>query len=135
MAFSVLPTIMGRWGLPAKTTGSLSYRRLKYKTGARMKEPKLVISIPKHFTDGIVIEKGDRYILMVGDGDDVGKARLMKSSNGEGSKVQVFAGSVSLRFGFVPMLGHDAAEKEDIDVRQVPGGFEIDLPSWFSAKV
>lgn len=135
MAFSVLPTIMGRWGLPAKTTGSLSYRRLKYKTGAKMKDPKLVITIPRHFTEGVDINKGDRFILMVGDGDDAGKARLMKSPNGEGSKVQVFSGSVSLRFGFVPMLGHDAAEREDIDVRQVPGGFEIDLPSWFTAKV
>jgi len=100
-----------------------------------MKDPKLVISIPKHFTEGVTVVKGDRYVLMIGDGDDAGKARVMKSSNGEGSKVQVFSGCISLRFGYVPMLGHDAAEKEDVDVRQVPGGFEIDLPSWFSAKV
>lgn len=135
MPFTVLPTIMGRYGLPAKTRGSISYRRLKYKTGAKMKDPKLVINIPKAFTEGMTIVKGDRFVLMVGDGDDTGKAQLIKASNGEGSKVQVFAGCVSLRFGYVPMLGHDAAEKEDVDVRQVTGGFEIDLPAWFSAKV
>lgn len=100
-----------------------------------MKDPKLRISIPKHFTEGMTIQKGDRYILMVGDGDDAGKARLVKSANHEGTKVQIFSGCVTLRFGYVPMLGHDAADKEDIDVRQVPEGFEIDLPEWFRAKV
>lgn len=135
MPFTVLPTVQGRWGEPVKTTGSLSYKRLKYKNGNKMKDPKLRISIPKHFTEGMTIQKGDRYILMVGDGDDAGKARLVKSANHEGTKVQIFSGCVTLRFGYVPMLGHDAADKEDIDVRQVPEGFEIDLPEWFRAKV
>ena len=135
MGFQQLPTIIGRWGLPAKTKGSLSYRRLKYKTGAKQRDPKLLISIPRYFTEGMTIVKGDRYILMIGDGDDAGKARLLKSDNGGGSKVAVFSGCVSLRFGFVPMLGHDAAEKEDVEVRQCEGGFEIDLPQWFNEKV
>jgi hypothetical protein len=135
MGFQVLPTIIGKWGLPAKTKGSLSYRRLKYKTGAKQRDPRLLISIPRAFTDGMTITKGDRYVLLVGDGDDTGKARLLRSTNGDGSKVQVFSGCVSLRFGFVPMLGHDAAEKEDIDVRQCEGGFEIELPKWFMEKV
>jgi len=135
MGFTILPNILGQNGRTEKTKGSLSYRRLKYKTGAKQKDPRLLISIPRSFTQGMKINKGDRYILMIGDGDDAGKARLLKSPNGEGSRVQVFSGCVSLRFGYVPMLGHDAAEKEEIDVRQVEGGFEIDLPQWFSAKV
>ena len=135
MGFQQLPTIIGKWGLPAKTKGSVSYRRLKYKTGAKQRDPKLLISIPKYFTEGMTITKGDRYILLIGDDEDEGKARIIKSTNGEGSKVQVFSGCVSLRFGFVPMLGHDAAEKEDVEVRLCDGGFEIDLPVWFKEKV
>jgi hypothetical protein len=135
MPFTVLPTILGKDGTVAKTKGALSYRRLKYKTGAKQRDPRLLISIPKFFTEGMTIKKGDRYELLIGDGADAGKARLIKSENGEGSRVQVFSGCVSLRFGFVPMLGHDAAEKEDIEVRQCDGGFEIDLPKWFQAKV
>jgi hypothetical protein len=135
MPFTVLPTILGKQAAAFKTKGSLSYRRLKYKTGAKQRDPKLLISIPKYFTEGMNIKKGDRFVLLVGDGDDSGKARLIRSTNGEGSLVAVFSGCVSLRFGFVPMLGHDAAEKEDIDVRRCDNGFEIDLPSWFIAKV
>jgi hypothetical protein len=135
MSFQPLPTIISSYGHIEKTRGSISYRRLKYKTGAKQKDPRLLISIPRAFTQGMTITKGDRYILMVGDGDDQGKARLIKSDNGDGSKVQVFSGCVSLRFGFVPMLGHDAAEKEDVEVRQCEGGFEIDLPVWFTGKV
>jgi len=135
MPFTVLPTIIGKQPGVCKTRGSLSYRRLKYKNGNKMRDPKLLISIPKYFTEGMSIKKGDLYVLLVGDGEDAGKARLIKSTKGEGSRVAVFSGCVSLRFGFVPMLGHDAAEKEEIDVRQCDGGFEIDLPQWFNEKV
>jgi hypothetical protein len=135
MGFTVLPNIVGSQGnYNVKTKGSLSYRRVKYKTGAKQKDPRLLITIPKFFTTGMDIKKGDHFVLMIGDGEDVGKARLIKSTNGEGSRVAIFSGAVSLRFGYVPMLGHDAADKEDIDVRQCEGGFEIDLPRWFTEK-
>lgn len=134
MGFTVLPNIVGWRGYGAKTQGSISYRRLKYKNGAKQREPRLLITIPRHFTGGMTIQKGDRFTLWIGDGEHSGKARLLRSENGEGSRVAIFSGAVSMRFGFVPMLGHDAADKEEIDVRQVEGGFEIDLPEWFAAK-
>jgi len=134
MGFTVLPNILGSSSYHPKTKGSISYRRLKYKNGARQEDPRLLITIPKAFTQGMTIAKGDRYVLMIGDGPDAGKARLIKSDDGEGSKVAIFSGAVSMRFGFVPMLGHDAADKESVEVRQVDGGFEIDLPVWFANK-
>jgi hypothetical protein len=135
MGFTVLPNIVGSKGnYNVKTKGSLSYRRVKYKNGAKQRDPRLLITIPKAFTGGMDIKKGDHFVLLIGDGPDTGKARLIRSENGEGSRVAIFSGAVSMRFGFVPMLGHDAAEKEDVDVRQVEGGFEIDLPQWFAAK-
>ena len=73
-----------------------------------------------------------RYALQVGTGADVGKARIEPITAG-GVTPSIVKGGVTFRFGYVPMLGSDAAEKEFIEARATKTGFEIDLPPWFKA--
>lgn len=39
--------------------------------------------------------------------------------------------AVAFRFGYVPMLGDEIADKEFVDGFAIDGGFEICLPPWF----
>ena len=70
-----------------------------------------------------------------GGGDGAGRARLARSYDSQGANARLFRGAVTFRFGHVPMLGTDAAEKEPIEVHMADGDFEFELPKWFSARV
>ena len=112
---------------------SISYRRSSSKRGGG--RPRLVIGLPRAVCDGAVIKPGQLFTLQLGTGDDAGKGRIVPTTSG-GVQCKLLKGGAVFRFGFVPMLGTDAAEKEFVAVRQLPkstGGFEVDLPAWFKA--
>lgn len=113
---------------------SLSYRRNKRAKVKGM--PNLVIGIPKDIAAGLV-KSGDAFTMLLGDGADKGKAHLVRTDRDDGAVATVLRGSVVLRFGHVPMLGSDAAEKEAIELQPLDGGFgfELELPKWFAGRI
>lgn len=124
MAFESIVTVPGS----SPKRGSISYKRNHRKKSGRA-DPHLIVAIPKAIANGSV-QPGDCYQLQLGSGDDAGKARLVKDKYG--IIAHVLRGGVTIRFGYVPRLGHDAAEKEEIDVRPLANGeFEFDVPRWF----
>ena len=63
-----------------------------------------------------------------------GRSGLTPSA--EGVVPREVKGGLAFRFGFVPLLGTDAAEKENVNGRVVPNGkdgpvIELDAPAWF----
>lgn len=120
MGFETIATVVGK-GKQA----SISYRR-----NQRSGIPRLIISIPKVIAAD-TIGVNDCFRLQLGTGGDKGKARLVRIKGG--TPVCIQRGGVTLRFGFVPMLGNSAAEKEEIEIRPIDLGFEFDLPAWFKA--
>lgn len=113
---------------------SLSYRKARLKGGDA--RPRLVLGIPKRAMDGKKVKAEQAFALLIGDGNDKGKARVIFAATGPAMR-QLKTGGASIRFGFVPMLGNDAAEKEFIGIRAIEHGghpaFELDLPKWFKA--
>jgi hypothetical protein len=131
MPFEPLPTVPSDKQL--KTSGSISYKR---NSRARNKKspPRLIICLPAVVNNG-AIRKDDRVELMVGTGPDIGRAKLVKSKDGAALAHALRGGGILLRFGYVPLLGTDPAEREPLDFRPDSDGFLFDLPPWFKGKV
>ena len=131
MPFEPLPTVPGDTGY--KIGGSISYKR-NSRSRNKKSPPRLIICLPATINNGN-IRKNDRVALLVGTGADEGKARLLKGNSGAAIAHLLRGGGVLLRFGYVPMLGLDQAEREQLDFRADGDGFEFDLPAWFKGKV
>ena len=133
--------------------GSISYKRSKRKDGPNGK-PRLIISIPKAIAGDPLPEDSDRWGLDLGSGEDAGKLRIVPAM--VGVKCVLLKWVCVWRFGYVPLLGDEAAEIERCEAKrlnlssadskpsanpqmygarsadQVVGGcFELVLPAWF----
>lgn len=111
---------------------SISYRRPWRKNKSAEILPRLVIGIPKALAGGFTVAVTDRFAINLGTGCDAGKVHIVRSSTGGGTAKE-FKGAVTFRFGFIPMLGSDAAEKEFVISKPIRDGFEITLPPWFKS--
>jgi hypothetical protein len=131
MPFEPLPTVPS--GRQALTCGSISYKR-NSRSRNKKSPPRLIICLPAMVNNG-TIKKHDRVGLLIGTSGDTGKARLVKSNGGAALAHTLRGGAILLRFGYVPMLGLDSAEREELDFRVNGEGFEFDLPTWFRGKV
>jgi hypothetical protein len=129
MPFELLPTVPTA---QHATHGSISYKR-NSRSRNKKSPPRLIICVPRSLNNGS-IERNDRISLLIGTGSDAGKAKLAKAKDGALARV-LRGGAILLRFGYVPMLGIDPAEREAIEVRPNGDGFEFDLPPWFKGKV
>lgn len=129
MPFEVLATVTK----PAKESRpSISYMRFKSTTdpdNISKRLPKLIVGIPKGMISGFKPKKDELYEFHVGTGKDAGRARIIPGKNGIAAIV--LKNCVAFRFGFVPMLGDEIADKEFIDGHAIDGGFELALPAWF----
>lgn len=130
MPFETLETVSRR--LP-RSSGSISYRRVRGSKGHRP-QPRLIISIPKTLAADFKTRDGDTYALLLGSGDDAGKARIRRDAKGTG-RCTPLQHTFMFNFGFVPYLGTSAGDREPLQVRAITGkdgsGFEFDLPVWF----
>lgn len=113
-------------------TAALSYMRPKrkgeHKKGAK---PQLLISIP---TSIAAISKKKFFQLRVGKDKDAGKARIVGQNvkNNFTIEPRTLMHTVIFNFGFVPSLGDDIADREDVAVRKITDDeFEVDLPAWW----
>jgi hypothetical protein len=131
MPFEPLPTVPGE--KQYRTCGSISCKR-NSRAHNKKSVPRLIICLPAMVNNGM-IKKNDRVGLLIGTGNDTGKARLVKDNGGAAVAHVLRGGGILLRFGYVPMLGADAAEREELDFRAVGGNFEFDLPLWFKGKL
>lgn len=130
MPFDVLTTITKT---TARMSASISYRRNDTKHG-KSKLPKLVIAIPKAMMGTNPISKSAKFALLIGTGADKGRGRIVPIvPTEEGINPTVFVGGLVFRFGHVPMLGDNAAAKEDMALRLLEPGWEFDLPAWFKS--
>ncbi len=135
MPFEYVPTISAP---PKDIFASISYRRNLTKHG-KNRNPKLIIGIPKSVCALFKSSTKDKktppefyYEFHIGTGTDKGKARILKTNPGSvGVRATILKGGMVLRFGYVPMLGSSAAEKDMVEVKTIDDGFEITLPSWF----
>lgn len=129
MAFEKIETVKG----PSKQLlASISYRRFGKKLGG---QPRLVIGIPKGIVGDCKLKDGMQFALTLGTGSDLGKLRIAGVDAG-GAGAKMLKGSVGFHFGFVPMLGTDAADKEFVEAKLLPGKdpvFELIAPPWFKA--
>jgi hypothetical protein len=129
MAFETLPTIAA----PAKDAmASISYR-LPFSKHGRSKTPRLIIGIPGPIAGNFKPKASQLFALQIGDGSDQGKARIVEA--GEGVSPRMLRGGAAFRFGYVPVLGQNAAEKEYVAAKAIKGGFELTLPKWFVAAL
>ncbi len=134
MSFEVVETEPKPRNSSRNISATISYRRSKRaKVHVR---PSLTIGIPKAVIDeALGLKPSQFFVLTVGSGSDSGKARLIPA-DGLGVAVQIgVRGGATFRFGYVPYLGDDAAEKEFIGVRIHNDGFELDLPAWFKPQI
>jgi hypothetical protein len=132
MPFDVLPTIVAE---TRKTYGSISYKR-NARSKNKKSPPRLIICLPALLNNGL-IHDGDRVQLLVGSGKDAGHGLLVKA-NGKGDGItahSIRGGAILLRFGYVPMLGSDPAEREPLDFQAVAEGLMFPLPPWFKGHV
>lgn len=131
MPFELLPTVLSQQRL--SISGSISYKR-NSRSKNRKSPPRLIICLPANLNNGSIIQH-DRVALLIGTGDDAGKAKLVKDKHGTARAHLLRGGAALLRFGYVPMLGQDPAEHEVLEFRADGDGFEFDLPPWFKGKV
>lgn len=140
MPFEILET-QGRQIRGTKI--SISYKRWGAKSGKAREgsRPRLMISLTVEVAKLLGIKKqSEPWAILIGSGDMAGTARFLPHPKGTGLGVLI-GRCPSLRFGFVPMLGTNAAALEYIDYRIVdhPNGkttvkaLEIVLPAWFKA--
>jgi hypothetical protein len=138
MGFKLLETVA--FSTIRASTGSISYTRGPAK-GKKLR-PKLIVSIPSGLVAqanvrGLKAETADKmhFAFMLGDGANAGVARITFVGEGGGSGVtaRFFKGSLVFRFGYVPLLGDDAAAREDLEgiTPLVGQGWEFVLPAWF----
>jgi hypothetical protein len=132
MPFEPLPTVPT--GKQLVVCGSISYKRNSRSRNNKKSPPRLIICLPTIVNNG-AIQKNDRVNLLIGTGSDEGRARLTKAKSEGALAYMMRGGAILLRFGYVPMLGLDAAEREQLEFRANGEGFEFDLPAWFKGKV
>jgi hypothetical protein len=93
--------------------------------------PRLAITIPTTICGG---SKAEAFRLHLGTGDDAGRARIKGAqlSDAKAVKPHQFLHAMTFKFGFVPSLGDEIADKERVPVRLINRDeFEIDLPAWW----
>lgn len=115
---------------PRDSRASISYKR----PGKGLRgpaQPRLVIGLPLTICKDFKFGDKQRFALQVGDGADKGKGRIVLAP--VGVPARILKGGAVFRFGYVPMLGEDAAEKEFVEAQPIKDGFEIVLPPWFKA--
>jgi hypothetical protein len=130
--FNILHTV--RKGSGASPTASMSYSRNKTKhSEGKDRTPKLIIAVPVRHVPDLKFVEGQRYTLLLGDGEDAGFALIVPTGDGGGS-CRIFKATLVFWFGFVPMLGDEAFAKESVEASpaDVNGGILIRLPQAFS---
>lgn len=126
MPFEVLETIKKE--LKASRP-SISYMRFVSERTKKKNMPKLIVGIPRAILGPFKPKAETLYEFHVGSGKDAGRARIVPGKNGVAATT--LKNFIAFRFGFVPALGDEIADKEFVDGRPIDGGFEIDLPAWF----
>lgn len=114
------------------TQASISYMRVTHADAKRDRPrplPRLIVGIPRGILGAFKPHKDKLYEFHVGTGKDAGKARIVLGVNGV--TPSVLKHFIAFRFGYVPMLGDEIADKEFVNGRAIDGGYEIDLPAWF----
>lgn len=114
---------------------SISYLRTERKKGpAKGGKPRLLIAIPTTLSG---VTKKKHFMLQFGTGKDAGKARIsgQNAANKHTVERKDLLHASTFNFGYVPMLGDGAAQKEHVPVRKISDDeFEIDLPPWFKPE-
>lgn len=128
MPFEVVKTVSGS---EKRTRASLSYKAVKGKNGGGT-APRLTVGIPATIADGFRPRANQRFVFLLGTGDDAGRARIAPSSNGIGVEPRMIKGGVTFLFGVAPELGDEEVPKQFCKVTAVDGGFEIEVPDWLS---
>lgn len=111
---------------------SISYRKNATKAGGN--KPKLIIGIPGAILHKFKHMESDTFSLMLGDGSDAGKAMILRDKTGvcKAHKFGAGTGALSFKFGFVPSIGMDAVDKEQVElVAETADSITITLPPWF----
>jgi hypothetical protein len=134
MPFAPLETVTKKL---IEIRASISYMRRRMREGKNKRHPheytpRLVIGIPKGVVTAPKKAAAQTYVFQIGSGNDAGKARLLPSDKGIAPRD--LKGGLVFRFGYVPMLGNNIADRELVEVKALAGGgFEIALPAWFKA--
>jgi len=110
-------------------TATLSYMRStrvgKNGGGAGKGKPKLIVTLPTI----ICIAKSERFVLLLGSGEDAGKLRIKGTKDKRGVKPSNFKAHLMFRFGFVPKLGEDIFDGERCKLTRISDEeYEIDAP-------
>jgi hypothetical protein len=126
MPFKFLPTLKKQ---PRDTLVSISYRRNNTKNG-RSKNPTLIVGVP--MASGFKPKGNQTFGFFVGSGADAGKAAIRPHA--DGVTASGFKNGFVLRFGFVPALGYDAADKEFVKFQATTDSLSIALPAWFKVE-
>lgn len=129
MPFEYLATVTRPAKISKPSISYMRFRSPKDPDNMRKALPKLIIGIPKGMVSGFKPKEGELYEFHVGTGKDSGKARIVPGKNG--ITANVLKNAVAFRFGYVPMLGDEIADKEFVDGAAIDGGFELTLPPWF----
>lgn len=114
------PTALISYMRPGKKKGGADFDRNKTK-------PRLSVTVPT----SIFISKAEKFVLLVGTGADVGKARIRAAGKSDkaGIKPSEFKAHLILRFGYVPKLGDEIFDGERCDIRRISEDeYEIDAP-------
>ena len=115
-----------------KARASISYMRTTHKNRPADKPkplPRLIVTIPRAMLGAFKPKETALYEIHLGTGKDTGKARILPGAAGVAPSMCRYY--IGFRFGFVPVLGDEIADRESVEGRPVDGGFEIDLPAWF----
>lgn len=110
--------------------------RWLYESGARKRQgkPKLTISIP---TTVCGTAKAERFVMLLGTGDDQGKVRIRgvpeKNAPPSAVKPTKHLHYFKFNFGVVPRLGEKSFDGDRVPVRKIGDDeFELTVPaSWF----
>jgi len=110
-------------------TATLSYMRStrvgKNGGGAGKGKPRLIVTLPTV----ICIAKSERFVLLLGSGEDAGKLRIKGTKEKRGVKPGEFKSHLMFRFGFVPKLGEDIFDGERCKFMLMQNAaYEIDAP-------
>lgn len=128
--------VVNKYNKPPQASISYERRERQTKKGvSKAKRPTLLVAIPTALCG---TSKKEHWMLQVGTGEDAGKARIVGVAKGgkHVSKSRDTMHSMNIDFGYVPLLGEDAAAKDYCAVRKISEDeYEIDLPAWFKANV
>jgi hypothetical protein len=134
MAFEILETV-SKINIPPQAT--LSYLRAVHKNKKPKADakPQLRITIP---TTICGISKSERFHLMIGSGDHLGRLRVVGILSGlaqgkdEGTKPTQLRATFRFNFGWVPRLGDDIFDGQRFPIQRINDEiFEITMPPGF----